>query len=59
MPKKTGKTKQRTDSPLLRAIWWGQVGNFIAFVIALAGVTDGTALTWGAVITLAASIIGT
>ena len=39
-----------------RAIWWGQVGNFIAFVIGLAGVSDRAALIWGVIITFIATV---
>jgi len=41
-----------------RAIWWGQAGNFVAFVIGLMGLGDKNTFIWGAVITLIASIIG-
>ena len=52
--------KKKTSYPALwRAIKWGQIGNLIAWAVALGGASDGAALTIGALITLTVSVIGT
>lgn len=51
--------KKSSWPALWRAVKWGQVGNIIAWMVASGGVSDGTALTLGALITLAVSVIGT
>jgi hypothetical protein len=47
------------DSALWRAVKWGQVGNLVAWLVALTGTPANSVLIWGAAITLVFTAIGT